>query len=843
MKINYHLFFFVVLLLVNQTRTEAQVVINEYSCSNWALHADNYSEYEDWIELYNITSSPVNIGGYYLSDRLSQPTKWKFPAGTTIPPNSPIIVWASGRNESNGSIHHTNFRLTQTKLPSEVLVLSNTTGNVVSQVTIEVTKKHHSRGRNPNGGVGWSVYNSPSPGTPNLTASAKQRYAQAPVFDLTPGFYNSTQTITITTGENNATIYYTLDGTEPDPTSSVYTAPITIDSTTVLKAITISSSNAFNSSFITYATYFINEVHTLPVISIAADDLTTLANGSGSLIPEGTIEYFDINGILKTSGYGEFNRHGRDSWALDQRSVDFIMRDEFGYNYALQEQLFNLTHRDEFQRIILRAAGDDNYPAAHRTANAGSAHLRDAYVQNLAKTGGLNLDVRIGTKTIVYINGIYWGVYDIRDNPDDHDFTEYYYNQGKYDLQYLETWGNTWAEYGGQQAFTDWGNLFDYIMNSDMNNPAVWDSVTSQLDVYSLVDYIIVNSVTVCSDWLNYNTGWWRGLNPAGGHKKWGYILWDNDAVFGFYINYTGIPDKTANALPCHVESGQLSDPEGHIDLFNKLRTNQSFNNYYKSRYIDLSNSVYSCNNMLQTLDSLTAVIDPEMTRHALRWNGTYTEWKSNVQDLRNYIQQRCSLLPSLLDTCYNLTGPYPIHFSTNPIGAGKIKINSLTISDFPWTGNYHGGIPVLISAIPDTLNSFSFDSWLTNNSPVLPSAMLANAQLNLTGPDTIIAQFRQASVWIHEFSDDENYINAFPSVFESLTNIEYFQKESGNADIVLYSTMGQPVTVVKSGDVSAGLNKFTLNLAGKNIPQGMYLLNFKSDKVNKTIRLIYTGN
>ena len=77
------------------------------------------------------------------------------------------------------------------------------------------------------------------------------------------------------------------------------------------------------------------------------------------------------------------------------------------------------------------------------------------------------------------------------------------------------------AEYGGNQALTDWNNFHNYVMANDMTDPAIWDNVTSQLDVNSLADYIIVNSVTVCSDWLNYNTGWWRGLDSSGTHKKW----------------------------------------------------------------------------------------------------------------------------------------------------------------------------------------------------------------------------------------------------------------------------------------------------------------------------------
>ena len=50
------------------------------------------------------------------------------------------------------------------------------------------------------------------------------------------------------------------------------------------------------------------------------------------------------------------------------------------------------------------------------------------------------------------------------------------------------------------------------------------------------MDYMIANLTCVSSDWLNYNTGWWRGLNDKGTHQKWGYIMWDNDATFDYYL-------------------------------------------------------------------------------------------------------------------------------------------------------------------------------------------------------------------------------------------------------------------------------------------------------------------
>lgn len=820
--------------------SQAQIVINEYSCANVSNYVDAFSKYEDWIEIYNAGTSSVNISGYYLSDRLNQPTKWTIPSGTIMNANSRMVFFASGRNISVAPMH-TNFRITQTKIPAENIVLSDNTGTIIDYVTVSRAKQNHSYARIPDGSATWKICSSPTPNTMNSATNTFIRYSATPTVNINPGFYVGSQQIELSTTETNSTVRYTLNGTEPISTSALYIGPFTIATTAVLKTSTFSNDPNIATGFANFGTYFINVSHTLPVVSIAANQLTTLANGSGSLVPLGSIEYFNINKVRKTAGYGEFNRHGQDSWANDQRSLDYVMMDELGYNYAMQEQIFSQTPRDEFQRIILRAAGDDNYPAAHHSSNEGSAHLRDAYVHNLAKAGNLDLDVRVGTKSIVYINGQYWGVYDLREIPDDNDFTNYYYGQDKYHLQYIETWGGTWAQYGGNQALTDWSTFHNFVMTGNMNNPVTWNTVTSQLDVNSLADYIIVNSITVCSDWLNYNTGWWRGLDSSGTHKKWGYILWDNDATFGFYINYTGIPDTSAYAPVCNVEPGigGLSDPEQHLDLLMKLRENPSFDQYYISRYIDLSNTVFSCDYMLRTLDSTVAVIDPEMAQHAARWSGTYSEWLTNVARLRSFIERRCTAMPSGLNSCYGLNGPYPLTLNAVPIGTGTVSINSLTISEFPWTGNYYGGIDINLQANPDIFNDFYFERWETQGSPILPSLTSPIAQLNITGSDSIIVHFIQHTVNIPLLTKSSFEARVYPTVSNGITNIDFYLPHSDDVEIKIHSTSGQLIWAARKDNLNQGEYSVQLNLTEKNISPGIYIVSINTKKQSTTVKLI----
>lgn len=72
------------LILLTIITGSTQVVINEYSAANYTDVADNYGEYEDWIELYNAGVASVDLSGYYLSDREDEPTKYSIPAGVTI---------------------------------------------------------------------------------------------------------------------------------------------------------------------------------------------------------------------------------------------------------------------------------------------------------------------------------------------------------------------------------------------------------------------------------------------------------------------------------------------------------------------------------------------------------------------------------------------------------------------------------------------------------------------------------------------------------------------------------------------------------------------------------------
>ena len=1034
----------------------AQVVINEYSASNLNKFKDSFGKTEDWIELYNTSNSVVDLSGWHLSDKTTNVTKWSIPTGTIIPAKGFLVFLCSGRDIVLNGEYHTNFKLTQTK-GGDVVVLADVSGMIQDQQELGLTMVEHSNSRVNDGSVEWMVSTEPTVGTSNNNAPKISGYTATPSMSLAAGFFTGPQTISIMNNEPNSVLRYTTDGGNPTIESPIYMMPLTIDKTQVVKAQAFSNDIAIHPGKMDFNTYLIDEDYSLAVFSVAANRVTNLANGFGKLLPIGSIEYFDKNKERTATSFGSLNRHGQDSWVLDHRSIDWISRDEMGYSKAVDAPLFSYSKRDEYQKFMFRNSGDDNYPAIEDEEHEGSTHIRDEYVQTLAQEGGMKLDVRAVERVILFLNGEYWGVYGMREKVVDHDFTEEYYNQGKYETQYLSTWEATDIEYGGTKALADWVRIRDFILNNDMSQPENYKIAKDSINLVSLIDYFTMNQATVASDWLNYNTGWWRGLNPDGDHKKWGYILWDLDATFDYYINYTGIPDISPTASLCDIyeisdaidsffdgggfenvtcadfgepnnspyrdrdtvfqqiinyspncctnwdsvcqgyydnpstipREGGIENPEDCIaigspyptsdsifqvvvntdffccgewdelcqQLYNEIsggnipncpiilnstspypaedlvlqtvinfndaccdewgqacqslydeikgevgvdvsgctiftngtspypsddikvaqvigmnpdccekwgvscqndydiigpgqdanfipdsvsnipgnqgkhekillklfKESPDFKQLYYSRYADLMNTVFDCENMHTLLNKMVGVIEPEMPKQIARWGGTIDEWQLNLDTLRQFIDARCAFLSQDAMACHgDLTGQFSLTLLSQPAGIGEIDLNTLTLKNLPWTGDYFGGMENKVKAkvAKNFENEYEFSHWESKlGNAISPSIMDRNVELTLTQTDTLVAIFKMIS----SVEQNELVINELMA-----SNDATVADQDGEFDdwIELYNTTNQilDLTGYFLTDNAQNLDKYDIP-EGTTIPSNGYLI------------------
>jgi len=237
----------------------ASLRINEVMASNSSTKADPQGQHDDWIEIYNFGSTPVDIGGLYLTDDPNDPTKWQIPATdpalTTIAAGKYLLIWADGDTEAPGL--HAGFKLSA---DGEELALFDADGaTLIDSLAFPKLSADVSYGRLPDAGDDLRYF---VPATPEAANKGGYEGLIGSVqFSRERAFCNEPFSLTLSTETPDAAIYYTLDGELPGQTpvsapttggrnvpgqvkpptvsGTLYTAPITIDKTTCLRAVAI----------------------------------------------------------------------------------------------------------------------------------------------------------------------------------------------------------------------------------------------------------------------------------------------------------------------------------------------------------------------------------------------------------------------------------------------------------------------------------------------------------------------------------------------------------------------------------------------------------------------------
>ena len=820
------LLFAVALTVITNLQAQS-LYINEFSCSNKSQLADVFNEYEDWVEIYNPSASAIDISGYHLSDKATDPTKWPIPAGTSIPAMGKKVFFCSDRNIVQGGQAHTNFKITQTR--QEYILIANPAGVIIDSVHItRYTQKNHSYARITDGSPTWGIGLNPTPGATN--ANVKPYYAAQPSVSQQGGFYGSALSVAISTTEPNSIIRYTTDGSEPTAASTQYTAPIAVNATMSIRARTFSTNANIPASFIETNTYIIGTTHTMPTVCLNGP-FTTLFNSGNDIMH--AIEYYDESGQLIFKTEGDMKRHGNDSWAFDQKGMRFYTRDQYGISNNIESQLFPSSPRDEFDVIILKAAGSDNYPAH---AGYQSAHIRDAFCQTLADKYDLNVDGRAYRPIVIYINGQYWGLYELRERVDA-DFTDFYYDQPKGKVDMLAFWGWLQLDEGSDTA---WVSLYNYMMNNNLAVQANYDYVEQRFDPFSLIDYFIINTYTVNSDWLNWNTAWWRGTKDAG--VRWRYHLWDMDNTFDLGQNYTGLPTTGPDADPCAVEELFPNDPDiPHTDMFNKLLENDGFRQLYINRYADLINTAFDCPQMIAHLDSLAALLAPEMGRHTQRWGGSVNTWDQNIQRIRDQINSRCGAIADGMVDCYDLTGPYNIVVKIDPpMQNNNVRVNTIIPTSYPYSGAFFGNNSIMLTALPAIDSEFQY--WSFNNNTPTPDNFTEDITVNLTTTDTIWAHFKKILIQGIDEHGDKFGINVYPSPTNNTLNIQLSSRTNKPLALNIFSATGQLVYSQQNISFSGANGSYlhTLDLNSTSLKPGVYFIRLDDGTLPAVAKFVY---
>jgi hypothetical protein len=213
----------------------SQVVINEIQASNSGTVFDEDGEAEDWIELLNTGNEPVHLNGYGISDDYDNPFRWIIP-DLMIEPGEFLLVWASGKDRDlPGQPLHTNF---SSSSDGEEVLLTRPDGERADEIGPIPIPRDISYGRFPDGGSDFFFFTEPTPGTPN-GGERYRKLLEPPQFSHEGGQYTSPFELVLTAGGEDEIIYYTLDGSVPEPESANrYDGPVSISGSVMVRART-----------------------------------------------------------------------------------------------------------------------------------------------------------------------------------------------------------------------------------------------------------------------------------------------------------------------------------------------------------------------------------------------------------------------------------------------------------------------------------------------------------------------------------------------------------------------------------------------------------------------------
>ena len=472
----------------------AQIQINELLAVNSTIaHDPDFGEFSDFAELRNNTAVPIDLSGYTLTDDPAETDKWALPT-LTLQPGELLLIWTDGQDKRPGDtafVAYKNATATMTALHAgfrlsgdgEYLGLYNPQGNLMDAITYCVQAGDVSYGRNATDPSQWLYFGEPTPGAPNSPyGSALMETPGTPVFSLPEGFYDTPQMLHLSAQEPGAVIRFTYDGTTPNAQSPVFSEDFPINLNLCIKA-RLYVPGKMPGKVLTKS-YFIYENLQMPVLSITSNaanlydfDFGILQNAIKDREVPATIEYFEPGtgerAFLAGVGLRVF---GSSIYNLPQRPISVRFKEKYG-DEILKYPLFESKPIPRYTSFLLRNGGND----------FNTAYFRDGLGVHLVK-GKMDIDFQDYKPCIVFINGAYNGLYELRERLDEQ------YIAGNHEinpdnLDYLE---DSLQVVAGDAY--DFQQLADFVQQNDLADSAVFAQVAARIDLNEFSNYLILRS-------------------------------------------------------------------------------------------------------------------------------------------------------------------------------------------------------------------------------------------------------------------------------------------------------------------------------------------------------------
>ena len=811
--------FCIILILSNSKifgQNSSGIYINEFVASNSSITIPGHAVLDDWIEIYNSNNTPYDLSSHYITDNLSQPKKFRLSTvtGSLVIPAHGYVVIICSNNISLGA-NHVTFSLSAN---GEAIGLYAPDGiTKLDSYTFGYQRADISMGRNPQNLTEWKYLKNVTIGGINNFSITYSEVLPPPTFSKNSGFYTSGFNLTLGNSISGANIYYTLDGSEPNPadTSGVtfiyknsypelpnlpfgnaltksystfkYVSSIPINErssmpndlaniassyqispyyiptnlikkSNVVRAVLVKN-GALPSEIITKS-YFVwanGNTYNVPLISLnlpakslfsyeegiytAGTDfdgwrtqypMDNVATGTGANYNRrgemaervANIEYFE-NSLVKINQQIGIRINGSGSRLYPVKSIRLSARSKYGKS-GMDFPFYSDQTYTSYKSLILRNSGQDY----------NKTLFRDGLIHDFSK--GLNLTIMNYKPAILFINGEYWGIHNIRERLDN-NYYEQHFAIPEDSLDLIEISGGETQLQDG--TLTNYNNLIDYLKNNSLVTDTKYDYINTRLDIENVIDYYTTEMFIGNHDWMYNNVTMWRysgvpNTSEFGKDGKWRYSLNDLDFGLGSYTSYTF-------NMFSFVESGGLNRP-----VFPRLIENAKFKQLFINRFADLLNTHFSASRIESKINAMKLPLVPIIQEHTERWKNilNYNNWDSEITKMITYVYNKVPEQRNQIKTRFGISATHNLTIDVSSTNEGYVRVNTIDIlastpgvnsAPYPWTGVYFNNIPFNIYA--KSKPNFKFKHWLVNNVVVSTDSVL---QVNLTANKSYKAVF-----------------------------------------------------------------------------------------------------
>ena len=574
---------------------DAELILNEASNANTRYQAFYGSGTCDWIELKNNSDQVLNLSSYFLSDKNSDKKKWRLP-DRMLMPGEILVVYCT--EEMNNGYVFAPFSL---GVPSEGLWLTDENGRVLDAMFLHDVPVDGSYGRLDRRG-GFFYFEEATPGKDNV--GGLRRVTQQPEPSIKPMNYDSVDSLNVKLNcEEDATVYYTLDGSVPTISGArVYTEPIEIHQTTVIRAVAVKEGAC--ASPVKTMSYIMNGNHTLPVLSLVVNSFPTFQgmyfNQQKNYEIPGVLTLYE-NGEEKFSNACGVQMKGWTSLHLPKKSLGVYFRGKYGDGEVIQDLFGNGV--SEYSSLSIRAGQDYTFTV-----------VRNELFQKLCAECFDDVLTQNGKYCALYINGRYWGLYCLKENVNE----QYFASLKGIDEDTVLT-GKGQVDYG-----IGLREAIEYSYRNDMSVDENYEQFCSMFNIDSLIGWIIMEGYSGNSDTVN-NIRYFS--SPEYDNGRWQLCYYDLDWGFTYF-----------DFAFSNVIGGAGNPGYQMTEMIKGLLRNEQFRETFLTVFSELIKTNLSNENVLAEFDELIWTVEDEVSKDREKWEMSDTGFYHRIEEFKNFV-------------------------------------------------------------------------------------------------------------------------------------------------------------------------------------------------------------